>query len=311
MIYTVTLNPALDRELTVSDFIFDKPLHATNLRVDCGGKGFNVSRALAALGEQSIALGFSGGNTGKRLEAELEMSGVTSDLVQITEETRTNVSIVNEDHEHYIKVNEPGPTISPVELDTLLQKIRSLAKSGDWWVLSGSLPPGVPFDFYATVIKEVQSVGAKALLDTSGDPLQYGCEAMPFLAKPNESEATALTGVKIETIDDVCEAAAQIHDIGVETVIISLGRMGALLSDNHHTWLAEPPLIREHNSIGAGDALIAGLSRGLNHKLHWPLALCWGVACGAAAASLDGTTVGSQSLVEQLVPQVQIKTLGS
>lgn len=311
MIYTVTLNPALDRELTVPELIFDKPLGATNLRVDCGGKGFNVSRALAALGEKSIALGFSGGNTGKRLEAELKVLGVTNDLVQITEETRTNVSIVTDDYEHYIKVNEPGPTITPAEQDTLLQKIRNLAKSGDWWVLSGSLPPGVSLDFYATVIKEVQSVGAKALLDTSGDPLRYGCEAIPFLAKPNESEATALTGVKIETIDDVREAAAQIHAIGIETVIISLGRMGALLSDNQRTWLAEPPLIKEHNSIGAGDALIAGLVWGLSHNLHWPLALCWGVACGAAAASLDGTKMGSQSLVEQLVPQVQIKTLGS
>ncbi len=157
----------------------------------------------------------------------------------------------------------------------------------------------------------MQSVGAKALLDTSGDPLRYGCEAIPFLAKPNESEATALTGVKIETIDDVREAAAQIRAFGVEAVIISLGRRGALLSDNQRTWLAEPPLIKEHNSIGAGDALIAGLVWGLSHDLHWPLALCWGVACGGAAASLDGTTMGSQSLVEQLVPQVQIKTLGS
>ncbi len=128
MIYTVTLNPALDRELTVPELIFDKPLGATNLRVDCGGKGFNVSRALAALGEKSIALGFSGGNTGKRLEAELDVLGVTNDLVQITDETRTNVSIVTDDHEHYIKVNEPGPTITPVEQDTLVQKIRNLAK---------------------------------------------------------------------------------------------------------------------------------------------------------------------------------------
>ncbi len=308
MIFTLTLNPALDRELTVPALAFDKPLRATAFRVDCGGKGFNVSRALAALGEKSIALGFSGGKTGEMLEAELESLGVTRDLVQIAGETRINVSVVTDDHKHYIKVNEPGPTITPAEQDTLLQKIRTLAQSGDWWVLSGSLPPGIPSDFYATVIKEVQSVGAKALLDTSGDPLLYGCEAVPFLVKPNESEAIALTGVKIETIDDVREAADQIHALGVEIVIISLGKMGALLSDGEHTWLAEPPLIIEHNPVGAGDALIAGSVWGLSHNLSWPLVLRWGVACGAAAASLDGTAMGSHSLVEQLVPQVQIKT---
>ncbi|UCD38652.1 MAG: 1-phosphofructokinase [Fidelibacterota bacterium] len=308
MIYTLTLNPALDRELTVPELAFEKPLRATDFRVDCGGKGFNVSRALAALGEKNVALGFSGGKTGERLEAELESLGVTRDMVRIAGETRVNVSIVTEDHAHYIKANEPGPTITAEEQAALLQKIRTLARAGDWWVLSGSLPPGIPSDFYATVIKEVQSTGARALLDTSGDPLQYGCEATPFLVKPNESEATALTGIKIETIDDVREAAGRIHALGVEIVIISRGRKEALLSNSEQTWLAEPPSIIEHNPIGAGDALIAGAVWGLSHDLAWPLVLRWGVACGAAAAGLDGTAMGSHSQVEQLVPQVQIKT---
>ncbi|UCH62664.1 MAG: 1-phosphofructokinase [Fidelibacterota bacterium] len=306
MIFTLTLNPALDRELTVPKLAFDEPLRAIDFRVDCGGKGFNVSRALVALGEKSIALGFSGGKTGERLEADLESLGLTRDMVRVAGETRINVSIVTEDHKHYLKVNEPGPAITPAEQDTLLQKVRTLAKTGDWWVLSGSLPPGVPSDFYATIIKEVQSAGARALLDTSGDPLRYGCEAIPFLAKPNEAEATALTGVEIKMIDDVHEAAARIHALGVEIVLISLGSMGALLSDSEHTWLAEPPSIVEHNPIGAGDALIAGLVWGLCHNLSWPSALRWGVACGAAAASLDGTAMGSHSMVEQLAQRVQI-----
>ena len=112
MIYTVTLNPALDRELAVAAVAFDEVLRATDSRVDCGGKGFNVSRMLASLGAESVALGFAGGRTGEALRDGLRALGITTDFVEIAGETRTNVSIVTHDHAHYIKVNEPGPTIT-------------------------------------------------------------------------------------------------------------------------------------------------------------------------------------------------------
>src|SRR3954451_24411287 len=112
MIYTVTLNPALDRELTVPALVFDDVLRATETRVDCGGKGFNVSRMLAALGAESIALGFAGGHTGAMLRDGLAALGIETDFVQIGGETRTNVSIVMTNDGHYVKVNEAGPTIS-------------------------------------------------------------------------------------------------------------------------------------------------------------------------------------------------------
>jgi 1-phosphofructokinase family hexose kinase len=306
MIYTLTLNPALDRELTVPELVFDEVLRATALRVDYGGKGFNVSRALAALGAESVALGFVGGKTGEKLEAGLSSLGITTRLTEVAEETRTNVSVVAEHSAHYIKVNESGPTISPAEQDALTARVDDLARRGDWWVLSGNLPPGVSETIYADLIQRIQSAGARAILDTSGEPLRYGCAAGPFVAKPNAQEAGELIGMSVRTPEEVRTAAESIQALGVSIVLISLGKAGAFLSDGESTWMAEPPEIEERNPIGAGDASVAGLVWGLSQDLPLPDVLRWSVASGAAAASLDGTAVGSYTMVESLVPRVSI-----
>jgi 1-phosphofructokinase family hexose kinase len=306
MIYTLTLNPALDRELTVPDLVFDEVLRATSLRIDYGGKGFNVSRALAALGAESVALGFVGGKTGEKMEAGLSSLGIPTDLTWVAEETRTNVSVVAENAAHYIKVNESGPTVTPAEQDALIAKVDGLANPGDWWVLSGNLPPGVSETIYADLIRRIRAAGARAILDTSGAPLRHGCEVRPFLVKPNANETSELVGMPVETPEEVRAAAQLIHSLGVRVVLISLGKAGALLSDGENAWMAEPPEIKERNPIGAGDASVAGLVWGLSQGLPLPDVLRWSVASGAAAASLDGTAVGSYTMVESLAQQVKI-----
>ena len=167
MICTVTLNPAVDRELTVDTIVFDTVLRASEWQVDCGGKGFNVARMLKSLGTPSIALGFAAGKSGEMLQGILEGLGIETDFVWVAGETRTNVSIVSADNENYVKVNEPGPTISESDLTTLADKIRDRVQAGDWWVLAGSLPPGVPADYYSELIDIIQSAGARVFLDTS------------------------------------------------------------------------------------------------------------------------------------------------
>lgn len=306
MIYTLTLNPALDRELTVPDLVFDEVLRASALRVDYGGKGFNVSRALAALGGDSVALGFVGGKTGERLEAGLSSLGIETDFTWVGEETRTNVSVVAENQPQYLKVNERGPTVTPGEQHKLTAKIGQLARPGDWWVLAGSLPPGAARTIYADVIESLQSIGANAILDTSGPPLRHGCESGPFLVKPNAHEASELTGRHVRTLEEARGAAESIHEMGVELVLISMGEAGALLSDGTRAWLARPPEVEERNPIGAGDASVAGLAWGLSRGLPLAEVLRWSMACGAAAASLAGTAVGSYELVQSLAQQVDV-----
>ena len=309
MIYTVTLNPAIDRELTVPEIAYDKVLRASESRIDWGGKGFNVSRMLASLGTDSIALGFAGGKSGERLQDGLTSLGIGIDFVWVDEETRSNISIVTEAHDHYVKVNEAGPTISAAAQDTLMTKIRTLAQPGDWWVMAGSLPPGVPADFYAQIIEAVQAAGAFAVLDSSGEALQHACQAGPLMVKPNAVEAAKLSGIPVDSREDAARAAGAIHQLGVGNVVISLGGSGALLTDGQQTWFLSPPLVEERNPIGAGDSMVAGLVWGLSKGYTLPEAGRWGVACGAAAASQGGTRVGSYEMVESLVSQVAVSVL--
>jgi 1-phosphofructokinase family hexose kinase len=309
VIYTLTLNPAVDRELTVPVIEFNTVLRATAWQVDFGGKGFNVSRLLSALGTPNVALGFAGGRSGELLRDGLESLGIQTDFIWIDQETRTNVSIVSQAQGRQIKANEPGPQISATYQEALVRAVRQKAKPGDWWVLAGSLPPGVPATFYADLIEILQSAGAFAILDTSGDALSAGCRARPYLVKPNDLETQMLTGLPVDTIDDIAAAAQAVRRMGIAHVAISRGKKGALLAEPHGLWAAASPEVKELNPIGAGDSMVGGLVWGMAQGLPPEEALRWGVACGAAAASLSGTEVGSRAAVEALLPQTDVQPL--
>jgi len=309
MIYTVTLNPAVDRELTVPQIAFDRVLRATGWQVDYGGKGFNVSRMLLALGAESVALAFAGGKSGQLLHDGLRDLGIGVDFVWVEGETRTNVSIVTEEHDHYVKVNEPGPTVGAAAQAALLQRLRDLAREGDWWVLGGSLPPGVAPDFYTQMVQIVQSAGARAVLDSSGEALHAGCTARPYLIKPNDVELGQLTGMRTETTADIVTAAEALAEMELRRAIISMGKAGALVVEDGQSRLLSPPRIVERNPIGAGDSLVAGVVYALDGGQGLWEAARWGVACGAATASLSGTAVGSEQLVRDLLTQVETGAL--
>ncbi len=306
MIYTVTLNPAVDRELTVGEIAFDTVLRASQWQVDCGGKGFNVARMLNSLGVSSVAMGFAAGKTGELLEEKLVALGIETDFVWVEGETRTNVSIVSSESSHYVKVNEPGPTIKESDLALLKEKIVTNVKPGDWWVLAGSLPPGVAADFYGELIELIHSAGAKVFLDTSGEPLKQSCAAGPLLVKPNDEEAHELTGLPVSTTEEIAVAAEALKKLGPANVIVSLGKEGALLVNGQDTWKAASPAIVEKNPIGAGDSMVAGVVWGLSEGVELSEALCRGIACGAATAGQNGTTVGTLAQVRDLLPKVEL-----
>ena len=304
MIYTLTLNPAVDRELSVSEILFDHVMRASAWRVDWGGKGFNVSRLLKNLHTESIALGFAAGKSGEMLRDGLQALGISTDFVWVDGETRTNVSIVSEAPYHYIKVNEPGPTITAEQVELMLQKVASLARTGDWWVLSGSIPPGVPADIYARLVRVIRQANAYTILDTEGEALRQGCQEKPFLVKPNHLEAEKLTGSSAQTLKEAIKTAALIQKLGAEHVVISMGEMGAVLVNQSGGWTVSAPEIQMRNPIGAGDSLVGGLVWGSSRGLAVHEALKWGAACGAATASLSGTAIGTQGLIEELYRKV-------
>ena len=307
MIYTVTLNPAVDREMTVDAIAFDTVLRALEWRVDCGGKGFNVARMLKSLGTSSVALGFAAGKSGEMLNDKLQSLGIETAFVWVDGETRTNVSIVSAENGQYVKANEPGPTINEAGLAQLAQKTRDLVKAGDWWVLAGSLPPGVEPSYYTELITIIQSAGAKVFLDTSDEALRQNCGAKPLLVKPNDEEAHALTGLPVNTPAEIAAVGRAISAMGPASVVISLGKVGAVLVDKGKAWLAASPEIVAANPIGAGDSMVAGIVWGLSQGDSMQDALCKGIACGAATASQKGTSVGSREQVNDLLSQVQIR----
>jgi 1-phosphofructokinase family hexose kinase len=309
MIYTLTLNPAVDRELTVPSVEFDAVLRASDSRVDFGGKGFNVSRLLKGMGVDSTAVGFLGGRAGELLQDGLRSLGIGTDFVWVPGETRTNVSIVTPTGGHYIKVNEKGPQVDAAKQSELLEKIAALAQPGDWWVLAGSLPPGVADDFYARVVSALNKRQANAILDTTGASLRLGCAEKPYLVKPNAEEAQALTGLPMASPAEIAIAAAEIRRMGAQNVIISMGKAGALLHTAEGTWLTHSPKIKEKNPIGAGDSMVGGLVWALTSGHGLKESLGWGVASGAATASLSGTEVGSRPLIESLLAQVRYESL--
>lgn len=309
MIYTLTLNPALDKEYQVSTLELDHVMRTDQVGTDFGGKGFNVSRMLSALGVASMALGFVGGHTGDVLLQGLRSLGIKTEPTIIAGETRINISIIGESDGHYVKVNEIGPVVSKDEVQALLRKIDPLLRPGDFWVLSGSLPNNVPKDIYAKIICRVNQCGAYAVLDASGKPFKVGVKEKPFLIKPNIHELSDLVSREITGMRDLVDVTSTLHAEGLKNVLVSLGEKGAFLSASGRQWYAQSPKIQVRNPTGAGDAMIAGFIWRLSEGDTLEAALPWATACGTAAASLMGTGMPSIQQIEAFYEKIAINPL--
>ena len=303
MIYTLTLNPAIDLELQIEQFQFNSVARSQSSRMDCGGKGFNVSRMLRNVNIDSTAMGFVGGYNGQRLKAELSALGINTDFTEISGETRTNVSIVAHSEQQHIKVNEAGPEVSKAELASLIAAVKQNLKAGDWWVLGGSLPRGIDNSIYAELIKLIEGAGAFVILDSSGEALELGCLAKPTLAKPNLDEAQELLGLTSDQLEDSAIWCESLLKSGPKNLVVSLGEEGALLVTEQQFAKVTSPSIIEVNPIGAGDSMVAGIVWRLSLGETLQNALPYGLACGAATASRPGTELGSLEQVTELVKQ--------
>ena len=298
MIYTLTLNPAVDLELSAGQLCMNEVNRATGSRRDCGGKGLNVSRMLAQLGVASTAMGFVGGKNGEWIAEQMQAQGVSTQFTTIAGETRTNVVLATDDHSKYIKVNDPGPVVTVQEFDALLAQIKALLSPGDWWVLAGSLPRGISSDCYARLIDTIHSAGGHTLLDASGEALRLGCTAGPTVVKPNLEEARELLDSSDLSFD---QCIGQILALGPQQVVLSLGKEGVAFGDRDNEGIIPSPEIIEKNPTGAGDSLVAGLVYRLSQGDSLTDAVRFGAACGAATASLPGTQLGTAELINKLL----------
>ena len=290
MIVTVTLNPSLDRTLRVQGLRRVGVERALDSTTDPGGKGVNVARALSAHGAGVLTVLPVGGPTGDTLVGQLSSAGVEFVAVPTGGRTRANVSIVEPDGTT-TKINEPGVALTPAELAAVTAAVIDRVRPGDWVVTAGSVAPGQDPEVYATIGRAVHEAGAQWAVDTSGDALAASLLARPDLVKPNREELGEVLGRDLATLEQVLGACRALVVDGASTVLCSLGADGALLVDGDGAWHATGPRVQVENTVGAGDALLAGHLYGVT-TAGTPLAgLRTGVAWATAAVATPGTGV--------------------
>lgn len=309
MIITITPNPSVDRTITIPQIRFNEVLRTQNVRLDWGGKGFNVSRSLRVMDHDSLALGWVGGGAGIMLEDGLNKLGVQTDFVWVEEETRTNTVILEEGGEWYIKANEPGPHIPSQAVDALIAKAEAYAKEGDIWVASGSLPQDVPDDFFARLIRLLKAKGVRVFFDTREPALHLGCQEGPFLVKPNAEETEAYVGFPVRNYEDGKRAALHFLREGIEYVAITIGEFGLLLASQKEMVLAVPPKVAVRNVTGAGDALMAGLVSGFEKQMSLIEIARWGVASGTVSVMTEGISQVSLEAIQMMLSRVESRVI--
>lgn len=287
MIVTVTPNPSVDRTLELDRLERGEVLRATSTRIDAGGKGVNVTRALTANGRPSIAVLPVGGRDGELLTRLLDESGIAHRAVAVGAATRTNITLSEPDGV-VTKVNTPGRPLTDEELAALLETALDSLAGAAWLVGCGSLPDGAPAALFRSLTQRAHERGARVAIDTSGAALAAAVHAAPDVIKPNLAELAELVGTPLSTIDDVIDAAESVRAAGPATVLVSLGHVGALLVDGTDALLAVPPLVVPRSDVGAGDTMLAGF---LAAGADGPEALRAAVAWGTAAVTLPGTSV--------------------
>jgi 6-phosphofructokinase 2 len=308
MIYTITLNPALDHYLEVDDLLVDDANRVKVERVYAGGKGIDVSRALRLLGGDSMALGFIGGHNGRVMADLLKAQGVVCYFTPIAQETRRDiiVSAGSGRRRTQTVLNARGPSITGDEWRGFLTHLRLLDLRDAYVVASGSLPRGVPADAYCQIVALVQDHGAKAVLDADGACLKAGLKAKPFAIKPNLNELRRATGRPLRTEAEILAAMTDLNRAGVEIVIVSRGRRGLLVVGQAERYRAVPPPVRVKSTVGAGDSTVAGFV--FMHAGGKALAECarFAAAAGTAATLAPGNQLCSLKDTMRLLPRIKI-----
>jgi len=306
MIKTVTLNPALDKTIIVESFQLNQLNRIKKVHKDAGGKGINVSKMLEKLGQQSTAAGFLGGAAGDYIKAEIEKLGIKTDFVKTAEETRTNTKMVDPVKKTFTDLNEAGAQIRESNIKELKDKLFTDLKTGDIIVFAGSVPNGVKTDIYFELIKSAKAKGIKTILDADGALFREGIKAGPTLIKPNEHELGLHFEAEFKDLKAMIRKAESLLESGIEMIMLSLGKEGAVFITAAEKYKIEPLKLNVKGTVGAGDAMVAGLAYGLENGFNLEEMLRTAAACSSATLIRAGTEMGSKDDVKRLKRDIQI-----
>lgn len=308
MVTTVTVNPAIDRTLIVNEFKIGAVNRVSRTIIDAGGKGVNVAKNLKNLGCDVKCLGFMGPN-GKYIENVLSELGIKFNFVQIKNDIRTNIKIVDEISHTYTDINEAGPDISRDEIEKLILSINEHADLSDVIVLSGSLLPNMDKDFYRQIIEKVSEKGVKVILDADGDALKLGVEGKPYMIKPNIHELRRMTGKNLESVDEIIEEGMRIIESGISIVAVSMGGSGSIVVTEDKAYKVNPIKVQVKGTVGAGDAYVAGFAYGLSENLSIEEAIKMASSASTSVIMREGTKACSLKDVEELKEKVEIEVI--
>ncbi|WP_406456031.1 1-phosphofructokinase [Streptomyces sp. NBC_01622] len=287
MILTVTPNPSLDRTYEVPSLDRGEVIRATGERMDPGGKGVNVSRAVAAAGRRTVAVLPLGGAPGALVASLLDAQGIEVAPVPVAGATRSNIALAEADGV-LTKINAPGPELTAAEQELLLETVRRQSRDADWIACCGSLPRGLAPSWYAELVARAHAVGVRIALDTSGPALIEALRERPDVVKPNAEELAEAVSRPLATVGDAVKAAEELRELGAGAVLASLGADGQLLVDASGAWYGSARVDVVRSNVGAGDSSLAGF---LIAGGHGPEALASAVAHGAAAVQLPGSVM--------------------
>ena len=309
MIITVTLNPALDKTVTLPGFAVNTVNRVQNIRLDPGGKGINVSKTVKALGGKTLCLGVLGGAAGGYIKTALDTMELPNDMVITGETTRTNIKIVDPALGTYTDINESG---SPLARETLLavwEKLTRVVQPGDTVVFAGKNPPGMADELLAAWIRRLKALDVRICADTVGEPMRLALKEQPDIIKPNRAELSEILGVHLSSDREILDAARELVAQGVGMAVVSMGSEGAVFVTKDEAIRGYSPKVSLVSTVGAGDAMMAALA-------HYSVAGCSleetarrAMAVASASVTCSGSQAPELDKILPLIDKVRLERL--
>ncbi len=308
MILVINLNASVDKRYKMKDLIKGGVMRAAEVDNTPGGKGIHVANVATILGEDCIATGYLGGKSGEFISEKLQDYGIKQDFVQVAGETRSCLAIITESGAQ-TEILEPGPTVTLEEQEAFMVKYQELLSKATVVAASGSMPKGLPGDFYGRLIRLAHTAGKPFLLDTSGEALIQGIKAQPYFVKPNSDEIKVLVGAELRSDEDIVHVLQKFMEDGIKLPVISLGAQGSMAGYNQHVYKITVPKIQCKNPVGSGDSFVAGIAVGIERGMAIEDVLSLGAACGTANAMEDESGFVRKEVVEELFTQIKIQQI--
>ena len=310
-IVTVTFSPCIDKSTSIKKLLPDKKLQCAAPKLEPGGGGINVARAIKKLGGDATAIFPSGGYTGKHFNHLLATENIHAVIIETQNETRENIIVLDENENAQYRFGMPGTSLTNAEWMQCLKAVEEITDVS-FIVASGSLPPGVPLNIFAQLAKIAKNKNAKFIVDTSGEALREAVNEGVYLLKPNLGELCFLSGKKRLEQHEIEAAAKEIIAEGkCEIVVISMGEEGALLVTNDLATIIKPPSVIKKSTVGAGDSMVAGIVYYLSKQKSIIDAVKYGVACGTAATMNTGTELCKLKDVEEIYKIINTETVNA